>query len=214
MQDEITTEAIETPVATIQTFFTKELPRVFKALFANPVTGLLPFWKSSTRSNAVPVAAVYLAVFLFYAVGAFLFAGEMREYLDGSVYFRIALIPLLLMALISGIIFGIKALLGKGDFNTELLTGVFVAIPLAIVIPGLFVVRLLTPDNIISLLMNPGSGGAMGLLLFCYVFLLLVSIVFQSLKSVNTNATFAWYVSPAVIGIAFYLATRISLLLA
>ena len=196
--------------AEVKTFFTTEFKALFRVLFGAPDKGLEAFFEQLPQKFMLYAGILSVATTLVYALVALALAGDMRDYLSAADYLRIASIPLFTMLFIALFTYGAKAIAGRGDFRRELFTGALCGIPLSLLIPGLLVVKILSPGNVLAMIMNPGSGGVLGIVLTIYVFLFLISIVGQSLRSSGISATLAWYISPLGIGLAFFLSSKLS----
>lgn len=194
----------------VKTFFTTELKGLFKALFGAPGKGLEPIFEQLPPNYLQHAGVLSASTALIYALGAVVLAGEMRSYLSISDYLSIISFPLFAMLFLALFAYAAKAVTGKGDFRQELFTGALCGIPLSLLVPGLAVVKILSPGNVLAMIMNPGSGGLLGIILLIYVFLFLISIAGQSLRSGGVSGTLAWYLSPVGVGLAFYLSSKLS----
>lgn len=194
----------------VTNFYSGDFKNMFFTFFKNPISGILTIFQNPSEKSYTHALILYASVAVLYLVGAFLLAGDMREYMNVSAYLKITLFPVLIMLAISLLSFAVKSIAGKINLKDELLTGALCGIPLGLMIPGLLVSKILGSDNVLSLLMNPSGGSIFFILLFLYVFLMLVNVFQQSLKSAKANDTLAWYVSPLCIALAVYLASKIS----
>jgi hypothetical protein len=199
-----------TLVADVTHFYSSDFKNMFFTFFKNPISGILTIFQNPSDKSYTHALILYASVAVLYLVGTFLLAGDMRDYMNLSAYLKIALFPVLTMLAISVLSFAVKSIAGKINLKDELLTGALCGIPLGLLIPGLLASKILGSDNVLSLLMNPSGGSILFILLFLYVFLMLVNVFQQSLKSAKANDTLAWYVSPLCIALAVYLASKIS----
>lgn len=199
-----------TLVGEVTHFYSSDFKNMFFTFFKNPISGILTIFQNPSDKSYTHALILYASVAILYLVGTFLLAGDMRDYMNLSAYLKIALFPVLTMLAISVLSFAVKSIAGKINLKDELLTGALCGIPLGLLIPGLLVSKVLGSDNVLSLLMNPSGGSILFILLFLYVFLMLVNVFQQSLKSAKANDTLAWYVSPLCIALAVYLASKIS----
>jgi hypothetical protein len=198
----------------VSQFYSGDFKTMFLTFFKDPINGISTIFRNASDKSFTHSLILYGSVAALYLVGAFLLMGPMREYMTLGGYLRIALMPVLIMFIISALSFGVKSLTGKVDFKAELLTGALCGIPLGLMIPSLLVARVLGSDgNAMAVLTNPLAGGTIIMLFALYMFMMLVNVFQQSLKSAKTNETLAWYVSPLCIALAFYLATKVSTIL-
>jgi hypothetical protein len=191
-------------------FYSGDFKNIFLTFFKNPISGILTIFQNPSEKSYTHALILYASVAILYLAGAFLLAGDMRDYMNLSSYLKITLFPVMTMLAISVLSFAVKSIAGKINLKDELLTGALCGIPLGLMIPGLLVTKLLGTDNVLSLLMQPSGGSIFFTLLFLYIFLMLVNVFQQSLKSAKANDTLAWYVSPLCIALAVYLASKVS----
>jgi hypothetical protein len=191
-------------------FYSGDFKTMFFTFFKDPISGIQTIFQNPSDKSYTHALILYASVAVLYLVGTFLLAGDVREYMNLSSYLKITLFPVLTMLAISVLSFAVKSLAGKINLKDELLTGALCGIPLGLMIPGLLVTKLLGTDNVLSLLMQPSGGSIFFILLFLYVFLMLVNVFQQSLKSAKANDTLAWYVSPLCIALSVYLASKVS----
>lgn len=194
----------------VKDFYTSDFKNLFLTFFTKPIDGIQTIFQNPSAKSYSHALILYISVAILYVLGAVMLAGDMRNYMTVSSYIQVAFFPVFTMLAITVLSFAVKSVSGKIIFKDELLTGALCGIPLGLLIPGMLVAKLLGTDNVLTLLMNPTSGGLIVVLLFLYVFLMLINVFQQSLKSAKSNDTLAWYLSPLCISVAIYLASKIS----
>lgn len=194
----------------VKNFYTGDFKDILMTFFQNPIDGILMIFQNPSAKSYSHALILYISVAILYVLGAVVLAGDMRNYMTVSSYIQVALFPVFTMLAITVLSFAVKSVSGKIIFKDELLTGALCGIPLGLLIPGMLIAKILGTDNVFTLLMNPTSGGLIVVLLFLYVFLMLINVFQQSLKSAKSNDTLAWYLSPLCISVAIYLASKIS----
>ena len=194
----------------VKSFYTGDFKDILMTFFKNPIDGILTIFQNPSAKSYSHALILYVSVAILYVIGAVLLAGDMRSYMTVSSYIQIALFPVFTMLAITVLSFAVKSVTGNINFKDELLTGALCGIPLGLLIPGMLIAKVLGTDNVLTLLMNPSSGGIIVVLLFLYVFLMLINVFQQSLKSAKSNDTLAWYLSPLCISVAVYLASKIA----
>ena len=194
----------------VKNFYTGDFKDILMTFFQNPIDGILMIFQNPSAKSYSHALILYVSVAILYVLGAVVLAGDMRNYMTVSSYIQVALFPVFTMLAITVLSFAVKSVSGKIIFKDELLTGALCGIPLGLLIPGMLIAKILGTDNVLTLLMNPTSGGLIVVLLFLYVFLMLINVFQQSLKSAKSNDTLAWYLSPLCISVAIYLASKIS----
>ena len=196
----------------VKAFYTSDFKDIVFTFFKNPINGILQIFENPSKKAYSHALILYASVAVLYVIGGLLLAGDRRGYMDFADYLKIALFPVLTMLGISILSFGVKSVTGQINIKDELLTGALCGIPLGLLIPGMLIAKILGTDNVLMFLMNPSSGGGIiVLLLFLYVFLMMINVFQQSLKSAQSNDTLAWYLSPLCVSMAVYLASKISM---
>lgn len=202
----------------IARFYKQGLPALLKKFFYEPINGTQTILSEKNESSYFNAIILMASTMVLYIILPYIMIGEMREYVGFGKMFKIGLTILLLMLVISLIVFGIKSISGKPVLKNELLTGAICGIPFSLLLIFIFVLQLFAKDSLqldrisssfeaISSFQNVGMIAALVML---YVFLFLINIVQQSLKSAGTKDAFAWYLSPITILISFYITTKIA----
>lgn len=195
----------------VKNFYKGDFKEIFVTFLSNPIDGIYSIFKNPSPKAYIHSIILFASVLILYLVGGYLLAGENRRYIEFATFFKISLIPVIMMFIITFLSFIIKSSSGKANFKNELLTGGFCGIPLGLLIPVFITVKLITSeDNIWRLVQNPISGGTVGLILLFYILLMLINIFQQSLKASGTKDSTAWYLSPVSILLAIYVTYKIS----
>jgi hypothetical protein len=194
-------------------FYKHSLPGLLKTVFTNPITGVYEMFarplKVSYQNTLLLMASVVL---LYMLAPLFVIPSAFRSYLGISVYLKVGMVALIFMLVLSGISFGIKSISGRPTFKKELLTGALSGIGLALLLATSFLIKIIVGDIDAFELMNPaGLVDKAGLMMVfvLYVFLFMVNVLQQSLKSSGTKDGLCWYISPMGVVLAFYITSKI-----
>lgn len=195
----------------VKQFYANDFKALFMAFFANPFEGILSIFKNPSEKSFIHSIILYISVFLLYFLGTYLLAGEMREYMSFGSFLNIGLVPVLIMLCLSGLSFAIKAVSGKANFKSELLTGALCGIPLGLIVPLSLIAKIFgSSADVMMLIQNPlGAGMFMGLVVL-YLLLMMINVFNQSIKSGGAKDLFAWYLAPLAVLLSFYLSFNIS----
>lgn len=194
----------------IKNFYKGDFMEILTLFFKKPTDGVYSILKNPSKKSFINSLILFGSIFVLYLIGSYFLVGEARESLNVGNFIKIGLFPLICMLIISVLSFGIKTISGKPIFKNELLTGALCGIPFGLLIPILLIVKILVnSNNIMSIMSNPTGAGIVGLLLFFYIILMLISVFQQSLKSSGTKDAIAWYLSPLSVLLAIYLAGQI-----
>jgi len=195
----------------VKNFYKGDFKEIFVTIFKNPIDGIYSIFEKPSNKAYTQSLILFFSIFILYLVGGYIIVGEARQYLEFSNFIKISLIPVILMGLITVISFGLKSISGKPNFKAELLTGGLCGVPLGILMPLLFMIKLFTSiDNIMSIFSNPAQAGIIGGLILFYILLMLINILQQSLKASGTKDALAWYLSPTSILLAIYLTSAVA----
>ena len=143
----------------VKSFYTGDFKDILMTFFKNPIDGILTIFQNPSAKSYSHALILYVSVAILYVIGAVLLAGDMRSYMTVSSYIQIALFPVFTMLAITVLSFAVKSVTGNINFKDELLTGALCGIPLGLLIPGMLIAKVLGTDNVLTLLMNPSSGG-------------------------------------------------------
>jgi len=192
-------------------FYKRDLYEIFLTIFKNPTDGTFNIFKNSSNKAYLQSIILFLSVFVLYLAGGYFIVGEKREYYEVSYFIKISLIPVVWMLMITAVSFGLKSISGKPDFKAELLTGGLAGIPVGLLVPIFFIIKMLADeDNIMRIIKYPEGLGVTGFLFLLYFHLMLINIVQQSLKASGTKDALAWYLSPISIVASIYLTYKIA----
>lgn len=196
----------------VKAFYKESLPKIFKAIFIEPVTGAYEIFSVRTeKSNQHSLLLIATTGILFILL-PYIAVGEMREFLGFKTFLMMGISAAVALLLIAVFSFGIKSFFGKSDFKNELLTGGVCGIPLSLFMIVTFVFSLFSKDLAGSMMQSPTallSGGWFVMLLVLYSLLSMINIFQQSLRSSGVKDNMSWYLSPVSILLSFYLAGKI-----
>jgi hypothetical protein len=195
----------------VKSFYKGDFKTLLLAVFTNPFDGLRDIFQRPAEKSFIHSSILFATVFLLYFLGAYLLAGNFREFLTFSALLSFGVIPVLTMLSITGLSWLIKASTGgRPNFKNELLTGAMCGIPLALVILFSLLARVFGDGtDVMSLFQNPLGAGMVMSLIMLYLLLMMVNIFQQSLKSASVKDLLAWYLSPLCILTSFYVAFQI-----
>lgn len=195
----------------IKDFFKKSLTGMLKTYFSAPLTGTYNLFKEADNRAYFNSLVLIVTTALLYMIVPYLLLGSARDYVEFSVLIKVGLSVGLLLVIISAISFGVKSIAGKPDFKKELLTGALCGIPMVLLLAIMILAKVFMSDLDVTDMMNPSAFGNLKLLLLpaLYVPFLLINTILQSFRASNVNETLAWYASPLVIGLAFYLTQEV-----
>ena len=133
-----------------------------------------------------------------------------RLFIQFKFFLRAGIAVMLTLIIIGILCWGIKKLFQKStEFQKELFTGALCAFPLTVVVILICLLNLIFSGynflgGITYILNGPISS-----IICVYGFFLMITICFQSLRSVYIKANTAWYLSPAIVMVAIYLSYKI-----
>lgn len=194
----------------VKQFYSNDFKALFMAFFTSPFEGVFSIFKNPSEKSFIHSIILYASVFLLYFLGTYLLAGEMREYMSFSAFLNIGLMPVLIMLCLSGLSFAIKAISGRANFRSELLTGALCGIPLGLIVPLSLVAKIFgSSADVMMLIQNPmGAGMFMGLIVL-YLLLMMINVFNQSVKAGGAKDLMAWYLSPLAVLFSFYIAFNV-----
>jgi hypothetical protein len=114
------------------------------------------------------------------------------------------IVIILILFCISVLTFLAKSISGKPDFKKELLTGGLCGIPMIILVVYMSLFGASAAMSMLDI-SNFGRAGFLTFLIMMYVLLMMINIVQQSLRSVQTKDALNWYLSPVIVCLSFYL---------
>ncbi|HTN37056.1 MAG TPA: YIP1 family protein [Arachidicoccus sp.] len=190
----------------VKQFLSKGFGPLIKKVLCRPLDLNQEFKEDDTKVKSVVMILIAGILFIFLP---YLFVGESRKFLGFRFFLGIGVMVVLALVFIGVLTWSIKQLYHKKvDFQQELFTGALCAIPLIILLVLICIINLFTDHNAFAG-MNMFFGGGIGTLFNVYGFFLMITICFQSLRSVYIKANTAWYLSPAIVLLSFYLAIKI-----
>lgn len=191
----------------VKNFYAIDFKALFITFFTNPFDGISAIFRNPSEKSFIHSMVLYGSVFVLYFLGTYLLAGEMREYMSFGSFLSLGLIPVMVMLSISGLSFLIKAVVGRANFKSELLTGALCGIPLGLIIPLSLVAKLLGDGGDVTMLFrNPMGAGLLMSVIMLYLLMMMINVFQQSLKAGGTKDLLAWYLSPVCILLSFYIA--------
>ncbi|HMG14697.1 MAG TPA: zinc ribbon domain-containing protein [Saprospiraceae bacterium] len=205
---------INPQIEQVKTFFKNNLIGIVKSIFIEPISGVSKIFENTAQEAYRQAVTLILTTGILYIILPLLFSGRANEFTpEGFGFFiKIGVIIIIILVLISVFTFLAKSISGKADFKNELLTGGLCGIPLMIFL-GIISILVLFNSNmsVFGILTQMTSGNMIVNLCSIYLFLMLINIVQQSLKTANTNDGLSWWISPLIIFASFYVGFRISI---
>jgi hypothetical protein len=198
----------------VKLFFKNSFMRTIKSIFSEPTKNTFDIFKNASDESYNHGIILILTTGIFYTILPYIFIGEARKYISFDTFFKLGVVVVITLLLISTFTFIVKTLSGKPDFKKELLTGGICGIPLLIYLSIISLLGLFGSDefSIINLINGSFINGSVFLIILCvYLILMLFNVVQQSLKSFGTSDSLSWYISPLVICLAIYLGTKLSI---
>lgn len=195
----------------VKSFLTNSLPQIVKAIFSSPIEGTKEVF-AAHASSAFVNGLILICVNFIVSLGLGLLIALDTPYsdVDIDILLRSALTATLPLLFIVLLVFGLKSIAGKADLKNEMLTGGLCGLILSITMVLVYVFVQLSGGamNMLSFLM--GSGNIFVLLFFVFSLLFMVNIVQQSLRGSGTKDTLAWYMSPAIVLLSFYISFQVA----
>jgi hypothetical protein len=194
----------------VKQFYKDDFKHIVISFFKNPIDGIYSVLEKPSEKAFSHALILFASVFFLYLVGWYVIMGDARKFLDFGDLVKMSIIPLIVMFVISILSFAIKQSVGKSVLKNELLTGGLCGIPLGLLVLVLLIIKMsASDDNIMKLMRDPMEAGIIGMLLIFYIILMFINVFQQSLKSSGAKDAVAWYLSPASVLLAFYLAFQI-----
>lgn len=140
----------------------------------------------------------------------YLIVGSARKFLGFRFFLQTGIAVMIGLILIGLLIWCIKKIHHKqADFQNELFTGALCALPLIVLLVLISLMQLLFSGNNFMGGLTIFFNGSWSTIFSIYAFFLMITICFQSLRSVYIKANTAWYLSPAIVMLGFYIAIKI-----
>lgn len=220
-------EATQTTVAQnnktvedVKDFIRTKLITIVKKIIAQPINGSYEVFitpdknKSTNAISLLGVGFVATLILLYLSTPS-----TMRSYIEFSYFIKASFIVIIILFLISVCTFIVKSSSGsKVSFGEEMLTGGICAIPVILFLILSLILSIIASDSSFNLLEGNyrnllSSGGIIVLVAVVYLFLYLVTIIQQSLKSSKVSDALNWYITPIIIVAAFYVGGKIGVAL-
>jgi hypothetical protein len=196
----------------VKNFYKGDFKNIFTTVFTNPIDGIYNIFKNPSPKAYTQSLILFGSVFLTYVLGFYVLDSslELKEIIKASLF------PIIIMLMITVISFGIKSISGKADFKAELLTGGLAGIPIGLYIVFIILLKIFGNDVNAKIISNPLAAISMIsdyvkiiILVMLYIFIMLNNILKQSLKASGTKDAVSFFISPASILLAFYLAFKV-----
>ena len=126
----------------VKQFNKNDFKKILILFFKSPIEGIYTLLKSPSEKSYTQSLVLFSSVFIFYLFGGSVIVGDAMRSFDFIDFIKIGTVPVIIMFLISCLSFTIKSFSGKPNFKNELLTGGLCAIPLGLLIPVLFVIKI------------------------------------------------------------------------
>ena len=180
---------------------------LIKKVFLQPLELNQEFRQSDVQ---VPTTVLILLAGILYTFLPYLLVGQIRRLMGFPFFLRIGIAVMIGLIFIGLLTWCLKKIHHKeAHFTNELFTGALCALPLMVLLVLICILQLLFSGNNflggISLFFN----GSWSTIFVVYAFFLMIRICFQSLRSVYIRANTAWYLSPAIVLLGFYMAAKI-----
>ncbi len=194
----------------VKSFYKNDFKKIFSSLFREPIDGLYNLFKEPGEKAMTHALIIFASAYLTYLIGFKLLIWKV----DLDEFFLASLWPVIVMFSLSMISFIIKSFSVKADFNTELLTGAVAGIPLMLLMPILLIIKLLFSDEKVARMILYGRFGDMGavwILIIVYLLIMMFNVLKQSLSASGVKQNVSFYISPAAVILALYIAYKIFL---
>lgn len=158
---------------------------------------------------SVKATVLILIAGILYMLLPYLFVGDSRAFLGFAFFLRIGLTVMIALVLIGFFVWCIKKIYHKDtSFQQELFTGGLCAVPMIILLLLTCIISLFSGGYVFGNF-SMFFGNSIGTLFNVYGFFLMITICFQSLRSVYIKANTAWYLSPLTVLLSFYIAFKL-----
>ena len=203
----------------LQLFYKQGLPAILKSIFLQPADGVYRLFTNLTEKAFINGLVLMGAAFLLYTLVPYLLVGsEVRRYIGFTTFLQLGFSILVFLFLLSTVCFGLKATNSKPSFKKDLITGGICAVPVITLLVLAVLAKLFTGGSnplagmygLLRLFSLSSATGMLFLLPTLICFLLLINIVFQTLKAGNVTNTLAWYLSPVCIAVSCFLTVKIT----
>lgn len=190
----------------VKAFLSKGFGPLIKKVICRPLELNQEFRQSDASVRAVVLILISGILFMLLP---YLFVGSSREFLGFPFFLRIGLTVMIALVLIGFLLWCIKKVYHKEtDFQQELFAGGLCAIPMIILLLLTCVISLFSGGYVFGNF-SVFFGNSIGTLFNVYAFFLMITICFQSMRSVYIKAGTAWYLSPLIVLVSFYVAFKL-----
>jgi len=178
-----------------------------KKVFFQPLELNQEFKQSDAQ---VKTTVLVLLAGILYTFVPYLLIGSARRFLGFRFFLQIGIAVMVALIFIGVLTWCIKKIHHKQvEFQNELLTGALCALPLIVLLIVISLLQLIFSGHNFMGGFNSFFNGTWSTIFSVYAFFLMITICFQSLRSVFIKANTAWYLSPAIVMLGFYLAIKI-----
>lgn len=196
----------------VKSFYANDFKALILKFFKEPLDGMMGLLSEGGDKAYKQALILFASVFALYIVGLKVL---LPSIVGISVIAKMAAAPVIFMAILSLVAFGIKSISGKPAIKNELMTGGLCGIPVSLLLLIVIVLKMVAvPD--ISDLLSPADLiqklnfiVAIGLVGILYAFLMLFNVFQQSLKAAKTNEAIAWYISPLSVCVSIYISIKV-----
>jgi hypothetical protein len=180
---------------------------LIKKVFCQPLELNQEFKQSDAQVKSI---VLILLAGILYTLLPYLLVGSARRFVGFRFFLQIGIAVMIALIFIGLLTWCIKKIHHKQtEFQNELLTGALCALPLLVLLVLICLLNLFFSGY--NFMGGFGSffSGSWSTIFSIYAFFLMITIVFQSLRSVYIKANTAWYLSPAIVMLGFYMAVKI-----
>jgi hypothetical protein len=200
----------------VKSFFKKDLLGMIRLFLSEPISGTYSLFANRSNNSYYHSLILILTTAVLYMIIPYLLLGDARSYIPFSFVFKSGLLPVIFMFAVSTVSFIIKSISGKAIFRSELLTGALNSFPLTFILLLVSFIIIFSGRDLNSMAFDPMSAitaGIIYMIIVLYIFLMMINIMQQSLKSSGTKDGFAWYISPVSVIVSFYLTYKVAKML-
>ena len=190
----------------VVSFFKKDLWTMLILFLKEPISGTYSLF-AEKKDRLFPSIILMAVTFVLYVCLPLILMGK---YIGFGDALKFGLFPVIYMLFVTLITFGLKFISDKPDIKAELFTGAMQALPLLFLFILVLILKIFGEDVASSMMRGNLMGSMVLSIIMVYLLLMMINIVIQSLKASNAKDALAWYVSPAVILLSFYLTSKIA----
>jgi len=192
----------------VTSFFKQDFLKMLMLFLKEPVSGTYSLFEDKKDKLFPSIILIGVTVLLYITLPFILGFGK---YIGFGGALKMGLFPLFFMLFVTLITFGLKFISDKPDIKAELFTGALQALPFLFLFVIIVILRIFG-ENVGASLM---SGNVMGAgivfsIIMLFLILMMINIVMQSLKASKAKDALAWYLSPVVVLLSFYLTAKLA----